>query len=318
MKLGEMLCSKQIISDTQLQHALEIQDRQNSREKLGEVLIKLGYATEEEVFSILALQNGIPLSKLRYPLVPEIASLAHDLKNPLSVIQGYLHLITDGILGELSRPQTEIIHHMDQACKVMMRLLEDLMDISVIESGHLELDLQETSLSEYLQDCHLTNQILAQMKSIELVLEIDEDLPVVRMDPDRMDQVLNNLISNAIKFSHPNTTTTISARVVDDEVLISVADQGQGIPEEELSKLFTQFGRTSVRPTSGERSVGLGLAIVKRIVEAHGGRIWVESEVGRGTVFTFTILIESPSTVRSDYDTTKNWNEQVTAKGSCK
>jgi signal transduction histidine kinase len=106
-----------------------------------------------------------------------------------------------------------------------------------------------------------------------------------------MNQVMNNLIMNAIKFSYPDTTITLGAKTVDQGVAIWVADQGQGIPEVEIPRLFTEFGRVSVRPTGGEKSTGLGLAIVKRIVEAHGGRIWVESQVGRGSTFIFTLPV---------------------------
>jgi signal transduction histidine kinase len=100
---------------------------------------------------------------------------------------------------------------------------------------------------------------------------------------------MNNLINNAIKFSYPNTTITLRARVQDQDVAISVQDQGQGIPAQEVDTLFTEFGKTSVRTTAGEKSTGLGLAIVKRIVELHGGRIGVESMVGVGSIFTFTL-----------------------------
>jgi signal transduction histidine kinase len=113
------------------------------------------------------------------------------------------------------------------------------------------------------------------------------------MDPDRINQAINNLITNALKYSYPQTVVTLRARRAGDEVTISVQDQGQGIPAAELPRLFTDFGRTSVRPTGGEKSVGLGLAIVKRMVEAHGGRIWVESQVGVGSIFTFALPLKT-------------------------
>ena len=116
------------------------------------------------------------------------------------------------------------------------------------------------------------------------------------MDPDRINQVLNNLITNACKYSFPNTVVTLRARATGDEVAIAVQDQGQGIPASELPKMFTEFGKTSVRPTGGEKSIGLGLAIVKRMVEAHGGRIWVESQVGVGSTFTFTLPLSTKDT----------------------
>ncbi len=120
---------------------------------------------------------------------------------------------------------------------------------------------------------------------------IEGNLPQVRMDPERISQVVNNLISNAIKFSNPDTTITLGAKSVGGSVEVYVADQGLGIPQDEVDKVFAEFGKTSVRPTAGEPSTGLGLAIVKRMVETHGGRIWVESQEGRGSVFTFSLPV---------------------------
>ncbi|MBU4444596.1 ATP-binding protein, partial [bacterium] len=108
---------------------------------------------------------------------------------------------------------------------------------------------------------------------------------------DRIMQVLDNLVTNAIKFSYPNTTVTISARKINDNVEISVADQGQGIPEGEISKIFKEFSKTSVRPTAGEKSTGLGLAIARKIIEAHQGTISVASKVGKGTTFMIDMPI---------------------------
>jgi signal transduction histidine kinase len=114
------------------------------------------------------------------------------------------------------------------------------------------------------------------------------------MDPVRITQALDNLVSNAIKFSHPGTAVTVRAAQSDGKAVFAVEDEGQGIPGNELSRIFSEFVRTSVKPTAGEKCTGLGLAIVKRIVECHGGRVWVESEVGRGTKLSFEIPMEGP------------------------
>jgi len=216
---------------------------------------------------------------------------AHDLRNPIGVIKGYLALFLSGILGEISESQRQVMQSMNRTCETMLALIDDLLDVSAIESGKLELHCREIDLAEYLRDCHAANSLLAKAKAIELKLELEPALPKVSIDPDRINQVVNNLITNAVKFSHPNTSVTLRARAAGGEVDISVTDQGQGIPTEDLSKMFTAFGRTSVRPTGGEKSTGLGLAIVKRMVEAHGGRVWVESKVGEGSTFTFTLPI---------------------------
>jgi len=137
--------------------------------------------------------------------------------------------------------------------------------------------------------------MLARAKSIELCLEAAENLPVVVMDPQRISQVLNNLITNAIKFSHPETRIVLGAEATPSALRVWVRDEGQGIPAEDLPKLFREFGRASTRATQGEKSTGLGLAIVKRIVEAHGGRVGVESRVGEGSTFFFTLPLSGPA-----------------------
>ena len=145
---------------------------------------------------------------------------------------------------------------------------------------------------EFLQEIWESNQLLAKTKSIDLKLTLKEPMPSVSFDAERISQVVTNLVSNAIKYSHPETTVTLSATTSGSRLQISVTDQGQGIPEDELPNLFKDFGRTSVKPTGGERSIGLGLAIVRRLVEAHGGRVWVRSEVGQGSTFCFSLPID--------------------------
>ncbi len=217
---------------------------------------------------------------------------AHDLRNPIGVVKGYLELFLDGDLGEINSHQREFVEVMDGACDRMLTLINDLLDYSAIEAGRLDIRPQPVALGPYLHECYRSNDVLAHAKGIELRLDLPPDLPVVPLDPERINQVLNNLITNAIKFSFPQTTITVRAGVTGAEVIIAVQDQGQGIPAEELPKMFTEFGKTSVRPTAGEKSTGLGLAIVRRMVEAHGGRIWIESQVGVGSTFTFTLPLQ--------------------------
>jgi len=155
----------------------------------------------------------------------------------------------------------------------------------------LELKPQRIDLSQYLQKAVELRRPLAKAKSISLQLELPPELPEVSMDPQRIEQVLDNLVANAIKFSFADTQIILSARKTGNFVSIEVKDQGQGIPQKDLPKLFSDFGKTSVKPTSGEKSTGLGLAIVKRIVEAHKGRVGVESETGKGSTFYFTLPV---------------------------
>ena len=214
---------------------------------------------------------------------------AHDLRNPITVIKSYLTIMINGYLGDVTDKQKEILNRIDHSSENVLNLINTLLDISAIESGKIQLNIQNIDLEDYLRNIHETNQMLAKNKSMEMILEIESPLPPVPMDTDRVEQIINNLISNAIKYSHPGTKISLHACTKKDSVSISVTDQGQGIPENELTNIFKDFGRGTPKPTGGEKSTGLGLAIVRRLVESHGGKIYVESKLGKGSTFTFTL-----------------------------
>lgn len=251
-----------------------------------------------EIFREIAGQMAVIAEKSRlYEQLLELNSVknkflgiaAHDLRNPLAVIKGYAGLFLDGLAGPLTDTQRQFLANMNKICQTMLTLVNDLLDVSAIEAGEIRLDLRETDLAAFLEEICAFHKLLAKGKRIELKLEVSAGLPVVPMDPDRVTQIVTNLVSNAIKFSRPESVVVLRASAARGAAEISVEDQGPGIPENELPKIFNYFSRTSVRPTAGEASTGLGLAIVKRMVEAHGGRIWVESSVGKGSKFTFQI-----------------------------
>ena len=220
---------------------------------------------------------------------------AHDLRSPIGVVKNFIILFLNGYLGEIEDKQREVMMTMDKNCDRMLNLIGNLLDISAIESGRLELKFQTVDLHKFFHTYQSMTKSLAEKKQIELKLKIEPDLPNITVDSDRFMQVLDNLVTNAIKFSYPNTTVTISARSINGNVEISVADQGQGIPEDEISKIFKEFSKTSVRPTAGEKSTGLGLAIAKKIIEAHQGTISVASKVGKGTTFMITLPLINKS-----------------------
>jgi signal transduction histidine kinase len=162
----------------------------------------------------------------------------------------------------------------------------------VIESGKLKLEKKKTNLAEFIKRCINLNSFYAEKKNIKLIFEFEENIPDIDIDPSKMEQLLNNLISNAIKFSHNNKRIRINLKKeADKEVLISVKDEGQGIPEKEKEKLFKPFEKLSVRGTAGESSTGLGLAITRKIAEGHGGKIRAESTVGKGSTFYVTLPV---------------------------
>jgi PAS domain S-box-containing protein len=220
---------------------------------------------------------------------------AHDLRNPLAVILNYTEFILGGYVGTTTPEQTKFIATMKRSSEFMLKLINDLLDVAKIEAGKVNLELEPTDLAELLRQNIALNQVLAGKKGVRLELEFAADLPKMELDPAKIEQVLNNLVSNAVKFSSPGSTVKIRAARSNGTVRISVADHGPGIPPDEIGKLFTAFGRTSVRSTTGEKDTGLGLLIVKRILEAHHGGIRVESEPGKGTTFFADLPVMSGS-----------------------
>jgi len=210
---------------------------------------------------------------------------AHDLRNPIWIINSY----SDFLIGEtkdiLSEQHKEFLDIIYSSTQFMLALIDDLLDISKIESGKIDLQIEETRLSLLMTKIVKLNAELSRRKNIEInLLDMNPEL-VVKCDSSKIEQVFNNLLSNAIKFSMPGTKITVIVSENNGSALISVSDQGQGIPETELDQLFRPFQKTSVKSTGGEKSTGLGLSIAKRIVDAHNGSITVESIVGKGTTF---------------------------------
>jgi len=262
-----------------------------------------------EVFKQIAGQLAVIVEKSRlYQQLVDLNELknkflgiaAHDLRNPIGIIKGFTEILLQDMLGEIRGQQREFIEKIRKASNTMLNLVNDLLDVSAIEAGRLDLHLQDVDLSSFLKECHESNRLLAQNKSIELKLDCPGNLPNIKMDMDRINQVVNNLITNAIKFSHPETVITMGAERKGEKVHVWVKDQGQGIPPDEIPKVFAEFGKTSVRPTAGEKSTGLGLAICKRMIEAHGGAIRVESKVGEGSIFTFQLPLHGPESTMEE------------------
>lgn len=217
--------------------------------------------------------------------------VAHDLRNPLSVIYNFSTFLMEDQPAEheLNEQQREFLEEIRASSQLMLSIVEDMLDISAIESGNIRLNKSETDF------CKLVRQVMrfyaskAEGKGIRLECKAPERPVVKQVDPNKMRQVLVNLISNAVKFSSSGSTVRISVRQEGKGVTISVEDEGQGIPKEELKNLFVPFAKISVTGTAGEKSTGLGLAITQKLVEAHGGSIDVKSKVGKGTTFTIDL-----------------------------
>lgn len=217
---------------------------------------------------------------------------AHDIRNPLTSIRGFTELFLSGEFGLLSDEQKEFIAIIHQTSGEMLALLNDLLDISVIESGKLKLDCRDESLADLLLTRLRLSRVMARKKNIQIKADL-EDVPPIPCDASRIGQVIDNLLSNAIKYSPPGSTVFVSLKNNGDLVELSVRDCGPGIADEEKEYLFNTYQRLSAKPTGGETSTGLGLAIVKKIIDAHRGDLEVQSSPGSGSSFIFRLPVHS-------------------------
>ena len=217
---------------------------------------------------------------------------AHDLRNPLGVIMGYSSFLLEESEGHWSDDQIKMLKSISSSSEFMLHLLNNLLDISSIESGKLNLDLNRSDIVKLIERNVELNSVIAHKKNINISFTYMQKIPDLLIDTGKIEQVLNNLISNAVKFSHPGNDIYITIQLKGNEAVIAVADHGQGIPEPELHKLFKPFEKNMVKSTAGEKSTGLGLSIVRKLVEGHNGNVWVESKKGEGSVFYFSLPVE--------------------------
>lgn len=214
---------------------------------------------------------------------------AHDLRSPLAIIESYSSFLMDELAGTLNSEHAEFLGIIKSTSSFMRGLIDNTLDISMIEAGQLEINWNACNPVELIENNIQLNRILADKKNIKIGFIVSGKIPSVPLDENKILQVMNNLISNAVKFSPSGSEVSVHLESDDKYIIISVRDQGPGIPENEHDKIFKPFGKTSVRPTGNEKCTGLGLVIAKNIIEAHDGEISFKSRPGEGSVFTFKI-----------------------------
>ena len=238
-----------------------------------------------------------------------LASAAHELKTPLAVMKGYYDLLLSGSLGKLSERQIDILRESKESCDRLVRLVSMFLNYSALESGKLVLQLHENDLRDCINDATARWKDAFQRANLRLEVQVPADLPEFRFDYQKVQQCIVNLIDNALKHTPPGGTVTLTAqphfwerRVTEtppmqdrrqegaqqpNSILVSVSDTGMGIAAEFHQEIFEEF----VRVDSSSSGMGLGLAITKRLIQAHRGKIWVDSELGRGSVFSMLLPI---------------------------
>jgi GAF domain-containing protein/anti-sigma regulatory factor (Ser/Thr protein kinase) len=221
-----------------------------------------------------------------------LANMSHELRTPLNAILGYTELIVDKIYGEVPEKISEVLERVQKSGQHLLGLINDVLDLSKIEAGQLTLGLSDYAFNDVVQGVVSSVGSLAAEKQLRLTVDVAPGLPVGRGDERRIRQVLMNLVGNAIKFTETGEVT-VRVSAADGTFLVAVADTGPGIREEDRQKIFEEFQQSDSSPTKTKGGTGLGLAIAKRIVEMHGGRIWVESTLGSGSTFFFSVPVHA-------------------------
>ena len=217
------------------------------------------------------------------------ASMSHELRTPLTSIKEGTGLLLDGVGGEITEKQRKLLGILAEESNRLITVVNSLLDLSKMEAGMMRYDFELTHVDALIKRAVSEITPLVEAKEITLENELDDTVPPLRIDPERTLQVLRNLLGNAVKFTPRGGRVQIAAQPSNGKVAISVKDSGPGIPAESLTSIFEKFNQGSRRTRYMPQGTGLGLAIAKNIITAHGGKIWAESEPGKGSTFTFVL-----------------------------
>jgi signal transduction histidine kinase len=228
-----------------------------------------------------------------------LASMSHELRTPLNAVIGFSEVLLDRMFGELNDKQEEYLEDIRGSGRHLLELLNEILDLSKVEAGQMELELGESSIREALEHGVAMVRERASRQRLSLDVVVDPNVDVVVADPLRLKQVILNLLTNAVKFTPTGGRIEARAQRVDGEILVSVEDSGIGIAEDDLERIFESFQQGPRSGSGAAEGTGLGLTLSKRIVELHGGRLWVESRLGHGSTFTFAIPAPSSTTEKS-------------------
>jgi signal transduction histidine kinase len=326
-RLGEYLLEQQLITSDQLESALARQRTLSERGEphlLGQTLLAMGYVDKEtldraitrqiiELHAALqeanrtlerrvtertaelrrALERLTEINQIKANL---ISNVSHELRTPLAHIKGYIELMAEGQLGELSEGQSKALNVVERATERLGRLIEDLIEYSTASRGGMTLKTQPIKLNQLISSVLDRSREKAAKAGVQLLNDVEEGLPVIQADAEKLSWVIFQLVDNGIKFTPGGGKVSVRAGQDDRLLTVTVQDSGIGIPPDRIQEIFEPFHQLDSTPTRRYGGTGLGLALVKLILDAHGAEMRIESQEGRGSAFSFTLpLPESAS-----------------------
>ncbi|MGB8473685.1 MAG: ATP-binding protein [Candidatus Acidiferrum sp.] len=244
----------------------------------------------ETTGAVVVLHDITELRRLERVRRDFVANVSHEFRTPLTAIQGFAETLLAGALDD-PQNRTRFLEIILEHSRRLGRLTEDLLVLSKMDSERLELEIQRLRVSQLIESCLETAQRRAAEKDLRISVNMPQPLPDIAGDRRRLAEVLQNLLDNAIQYTLPGGQITLSAEAGEDEVILTVSDTGIGIPKADQSRIFERFYRVDVARSREAGGTGLGLAIAKHLVEVHGGRLWVDSEVGQGSQFHFSVPV---------------------------
>ena len=266
------------------------QERDLLRRRLAE--LEEGFArSNQEVFEMneALVQVNARLSELDRMKDTFLSMITHELRTPMTAMIGLSENLEAGVYGSLNKAQIEALQKIIESGGRLRQLVNDLLDLSKMESGMMRLQREPLDPRSLVEAVIYQLESLAEASTVKLINRVGYDLPEVNCDGQRVEQVLTNLLSNAIKFTPPDGTVTVTAAAQDAFVIFTVTDTGCGIPPESQAHIFDKFIQLHPNRDDRTKGTGLGLAIVRHLVELHGGIVGVESEVGAGSQFSFSL-----------------------------
>lgn len=222
-----------------------------------------------------------------------LANMSHELRTPLNSILGFAELLKEKAFGPLTDQQLQYLNNIANSGKHLLELINDILDLAKVDAGKIELHPEPFSVVQLIDEIHAIVRSIAKKKNIQVNREISPELQTITVDHSRFKQIMYNLLSNALKFTPENGTVTIYVQSSKELVEFAVQDTGIGIALEDHDRIFNEFEQVDGSRARKYEGTGLGLALTKRLVELHGGKIWIESELGKGSKFIFTIPIKN-------------------------